>query len=78
MTYKMVHSEVAIPRDRFAAPGRLTRHCDDYNCKLGTKHSSHDTVKKSFFWQVHDWNNLHQDTVDATSMEALKNRLNIP
>ena len=42
MTYKIVHSEVAILRDRFAAPGRLTRH--DHNRKLGTKHSSHDTV----------------------------------
>ena len=38
MTYKIVHGEVAIPRDRFATPGRLTRH--DHNRKLGTKHSS--------------------------------------
>ena len=76
MTYKIVHGEVAIPRDRFAAPGRLTRH--DHNRKLGTKHSSHDTVKNSFFWRVHDWNSLHQDTVDATSVEAFRNRLNKP
>ena len=76
MTYKIVHGEVAIPRDRFAAPGRLTRH--DHNRTLGTKHSSHDTVKNSFFWRVHDWNSLHQDTVDATSVEAFRNRLNKP
>ena len=76
MTYKIVHGEVAIPRYRFAAPGRLTRH--DHNRKLGTKHSSHDTVKNLFFRRVHDWNSLHHDTVDATSVEAFKNRLNKP
>ena len=76
MTYKIVHGEVTIPSDRFVTPGRLTQH--DHNRKLGTKHSSHDTVKNSFFWRVHDWNNLHQDTVDATSVEAFKNRMNKP
>ena len=49
-----------------------------HNRKLGTKHSSHDTVKISFFWRVHDWNSLHQDTVDATGVDAFKNRLNKP
>ena len=37
-----------------------------------------DTVKNSFVWWVHGWKNLHQDNVDATSVEAFKNRLNKP
>ena len=75
MVYRIVNGLVAIPLDRFALPGRLTRH--DHDKKLGCVNSSHEIPRQSFFRRVtKDWNDLSmKDAVNAPSLDSFRNRL---
>ena len=74
MLYKMVNGQVAIPLQDYIQPNvRSTR---GNNIKFRQISHKAKVFQDSFFvTTVKDWNKLSADTVNATSIESFKNKL---
>ena len=75
LTYRIVHSHVAIPLDRYFRLSRKTRSCT-HPYKLTSYHSGIDYQDSSFFYQVSSvWNLLPIELVEPLELSVYKARL---
>ena len=75
LTYRIIHSHVAIPLDRYFRLSRKTRACI-HPYKLIVPHSGIDYQDASFFYQVPPvWNLLPLELVEPLEISVFKTRL---
>ena len=73
MMYKIQNSMVGVDKDRYTTPAYDTRCRDSTSKKLHLPSVNTNTYKYSYFPRTtHDWNNLSEKTVTATSVEAFQ------